>query len=333
MKLIEKIKITVKGKKIRELRFLGFTFLKYRVVKYKNRLFKNRFYLLPIKNNKKNKQVFYLKINRNDDIAYSIFQQWINIIHYINADYYILCDKKEIKQTIYNKINFYDYDIKFLKSDYANLKKTVKLLTNKTWFKAGCAHLTTFKHSKSKFNYFWNIDADDTLFCIDDKKMAQILLDISIYAQKNNISCLSLDMWRTITNAEHWSFGVTYVDNTIDWLKFIKTILKTQEYEKEKNNWNIDWFFTYLKKVTDYKIETFYIENLKFIHYGNFLVQPIGAYFYFWQNGELLLPNITNVFDNNETIRRLVIPSDIIKFDFGINHLEDFKYIKNKRNG
>lgn len=334
MKIIEKIKFKVKKKKVREIKLFGISIIRYKLIKYKNRFFKNKLFFLPINYHKKSKQVFYLKINRNDDIAYSIFQQWIDIVHYINAEYYILCDKDDIKQQIYKRINFHDYDIKFIKSDYVCLKNIVKQLTNKIWFNAGCAHLTTFKHSQNKYNSFWNIDADDTLFCVDNKKMSKILVAISDYAEKNNIACFSLDMWKTITNNEHWSFGITYVNNKIDWLKVINNKLNEKEYEKEKNNWNIDWFFTYLKKVTNYRIETFYIENLKFIHYGNFLVQPVGAYFYQWKNGNLMLPNITNVFNvANDKIKRLAIPDEIIKFDYNISEQEDFQYINSKGNG
>lgn len=201
MKIIEKIKFKVKKKKVREIKLFGISIIRYKLIKYKNRFFKNKLFFLPINYHKKSKQVFYLKINRNDD-------------------------------------------------------------------------------------------------------------------------------------NEHWSFGITYVNNKIDWLKVINNKLNEKEYEKEKNNWNIDWFFTYLKKVTNYRIETFYIENLKFIHYGNFLVQPVGAYFYQWKNGNLMLPNITNVFNvANDKIKRLAIPDEIIKFDYNISEQEDFQYINSKGNG
>lgn len=330
MKFIEKIKYNVKKKKIREVRILGIPFVRYRLIKYKNRFLKNRLYFIPISYyNKKNKQAFYLKINRNDDISYSIFQQWINIIRYMDVDYYILCDRCEVKHEIYKKINFYNTDIKFIESNYKNLTNLVNRLTNRTWFKAGCAHLTTFEHAKKNdYSSFWNIDADDTLFCLDCKKMSKILIDISNYAVKNDISCFSLDMWKTITNNEHWSFGITYINNNVAWLNVINKVLNEKEYEREKNNWNIDWFFTYLKKITSYKIETFYIENLKFIHYGNFFKKPIGAYFYCWEKGFLTLPNIIDVFNNDNTnIKKLIIPDEIIKFDYKIGELEDFKYI------
>ena len=158
MKIIEKIKFKVKKKKVREIKLFGISIIRYKLIKYKNRFFKNKLFFLAINYHKKSKQVFYLKINRNDDIAYSIFQQWIDIVHYINAEYYILCDKDDIKQQIYKRINFHDYDIKFIKSDYVCLKNIVKQLTNKIWFNAGCAHLTTFKHSQNKYNSFWNIN-------------------------------------------------------------------------------------------------------------------------------------------------------------------------------
>lgn len=54
----------------------------------------------------------------------------------------------------------------------------------------------------------------------------------------------------------------------------------------------MDGFFHYLKdKCPELQIKSFYIENLRFIHYsGNFMARFIDSGFYHWKDGRLIFP-------------------------------------------
>ncbi len=63
-------------------------------------------------------------------------------------------------------------------------------------------------HAKENgFKAFWNIDADDTCFCLSPKRMTELLSTTEHYACSNNIHIFSLDMHRSALEGQHWSNG------------------------------------------------------------------------------------------------------------------------------
>lgn len=336
MRVFEKIKIKLRSNsqlsKLREFRFCGIPFL---ICKKKD---KKKFYTLPNftkrKNTNKDKLTFYLKVNREDRYSLLCLQHWIDIIANLNADYYILCDKKQLELKILRNIEFYDEDIKFIKSSNSKLlKKIVKNIATKFWVKATFAHLTTFEHSKANnIPYFWNIDADDTMFLVPPKKAAEIINEAQTYALKNNIDAFSFDMWFSKTISRHWSFGITFTNNKKDWFSIFennKDVTWRKPYEQYDDFFNLDWFFTSLRDRKISHNETWYIGNMQFIHWGEFFTNVMNAGYCKWENNKLIFPILQNIFKSE--FGEINVSSECIKLnyslmpdecrDFAVDHL------------
>lgn len=269
----------------------------------------------------KMKKAIYLKINRTEEFAIRNLSRWIYVSMKLKRDCYILCDKNEIVENISKRL-CKDQNVSFIKSiKNSELEEIIKYVTNHKWANAGYAHLTTFIHANIyKYDSFWNIDADDTQFCVSENRLVELLTTIEQYAENEEIDVFSLDMWRSETLGEHWSFGITYTNGKIDWIKQFYIHYKDEEYltRLPERRCNVDWFFTYLRSVAQLRIETFYVENLKFIHYtDDFFNKPISAGFYHWKNGKLIYPLLYYCFDIKEQAI-FDIFQDVIKIDIGI---------------
>lgn len=276
--------------------------------------------LIKTKKNNKKKEIFYLKFNTDNNQAYNCLQRWIDAINLYNGDFYILCDKPNQIRKIKKRITFYDTDIKFLKScKNRTLKRIVKNIATKQWVKATFAHLTTFWHPyKKNINSCWNIDADDTLFLCSIEDMTNILKEVARQAKTNNIDAFSLDMHRTNRCGTHWSFGVCYQQNLKKLInKFMeeKSPKWQEKHRKFDCSSNLDWYLTYLKNIKQGKFETWYVENLNFVH-TSYLQHPLfGFSVYKWENGNLKNP-LLNMF--NSELKSIPIFNDVIKIDYNL---------------
>ena len=166
------------------------------------------------------------------------------------------------------------------------------------------------------------------LMILDSLRLKDALSDVEAYSRKGEIALLNLDMWRSISMyrgdpVRHWSFGVTYTDNTVNWLNVMKDHSDDSAYrDMPKLNYNIDWFFTYLATYTDASIETFYLDNLKFIHfYNNFFDYPYRGGFYHFHKNKLELPIIKHCF-GIESMGNMDIADDVLCLDIGISDSE-----------
>lgn len=276
--------------------------------------------------------IFYLKVNRNERYTYRNLQNWICAISlYKNAKIFIMCDNQCVREEINRCVNFQFCNVEFIESNREDLELQllVKNTTEEWWNNAAYAHLTTFFHARENhYDYFWNIDADDTCICLDTDRLYQSMKMVEEYAIENRVRAFSLDMHRSRVAGLHWSFGVTFVDNTVDWFTLIRKHCEDEEFAilskvlKENTKQNIDWFFTYLRKNTGCKIENFYFENMKFIHFSNDLFKrPINSGFYHWKDGKLFFPILYFGFGDRK--KGLVpICSECIKLDIGIKDEE-----------
>lgn len=267
----------------------------------------------------KSKPVFYLKINRDEEYTFLCLQHWINTLNALGNDFIIICDKPELELKVLRRIRFASSNIKFINScKNSFLKSFVKIVATKWWKKATFAHLTTFYHAqKHSITKFWNIDADDTMFALEPEEIATMLRRVEDYANSVNIKTISLDMWRSRTDKNHWSFGITYVNNfkeIFDTLKNIKTADWQKNYTHLALAFNLDWFFTYLKDNNLFKIETFYFENTSFIHWGSFLINTIESNICTWKGNKLSYPVLLNIY-NDKTHGQIPIADDCIKFE------------------
>ena len=331
--LFKKIKINTINKCIRQIYIFNYLMLEY-YTRYDD-LKRKKHYTLSTKKllkNTKNTKVFYLKINRRENWAFLSLQQWINVINDLNADFYIICDNENIKKEIYKKIRFKDSNVKIIKS-FHNLKSVAKNLVHPKWVNAAIAHMTTFYHSKcNNIKNYWNIDADDTMFCFSVEKIIDLLSKAEEYAKTNNLNCISLDMWRSRSNNIHWSFGITYTQNNIDYIALFKefqAIDWQKDYAFYNTAMNIDWFFNYLTQYRNLKTYSFYPENGYFIHWGDLLVNVIGSSICLWHDGILEYP-ILNEIAKNKQAGTISISKDCEQIDLGLSIRDGLDYLNNK---
>ncbi len=333
MKIFEKIKIQLINGKSRQIRFLDFPILQYDVIYTENK--KNKLYYFPfIKKNKnytnKNKYstVFYLKVNRNIEDTYINLQYWIDIVSVFSGDYYIICDDCELEKNILKNIVFSSSNIKFLKSKRHHFDKIIKKQKiEKCWQKACEAHLTVFDHAKKLgLNNFWNIDADDALFLISPTMAANFLKKAAEYAENNNLDAFGFDFWATKTKGRHWSFGITYTRNSVDYFEKLEKYSIDWSIYKHTTVYNIDWCFTHLKNIGQLKLKTFYTENLYFLHWGRFFGDMKNSYLATWHNGIMTYPILAQIFKDKSGIHPIPIQDDIIKLDYDIDSENCYKF-------
>lgn len=278
------------------------------------------------------RKAFYLKINRDEAFAYRNLERWIEVSCLFGVDCYILCDQQIIKNAIIQK-NILLGKTTFISSDRnaENEKIAKNIAKDEKWINAALAHMTTFWHANTnRYDYFWNIDADDTFICLSVERIRELLEICESYAEEHQIDCFSMDMWRTVTKGIHWSFGITYINARRKWREIMERYSTDSDYSNKDESMrsNIDWFFTYLKETEkDLRLETFCCENLKFIHYaGDFVDKPVDSGFYHWKEGKLVFPLLFYCFGMEE-IGELNIAEDIICFQMDIKDSEAGKVL------
>ncbi len=278
--------------------------------------------------------VFYLKINRRQEYTYRNLGYWLDVMSvHPNARIYILCDKKDLTEQVKDSINMEGMTVEYLESERSSteLKTIVDKTSNDHWKFAAYAHLTTFLHAReNNIEKYWNIDADDTCFCLDAQRTRDLLDTAETIAIREGKKAFSLDMWTTKTWGEHWSFGVTYTENPSEWLEIMNRHLDDKDFfAQNEQPCNIDGFFSYLRFCYPDVIGTFYAENLRFIHYADdFFKRPWSSGLFHWKNGKLELPILRDCFDlisiGNEEIAK-----DIDKIDIGITDEEAYRFLLN----
>lgn len=283
-------------------------------------------------NHSSTKTAFYLKINRNTDLAFTYLERWIQIAYLFDRDCYIICDDKNIAASILDKDILYG-NTSIIESISEKQAKTVaqRFSMDDRRLGAALAHMTTFYHSQKKgYDFFWNIDADDTLVCLSIDRIKEMLEKCEEHAKSHAFGCLSLDMWRTIYRGSHWSFGITFTSNEKNWIKLMEKHSLDEEFRKKKDyeRANIDSFFSYLRGAEpSLKIDAFYFENLTFVHDSGNMMDPVNSAVYHWSGGELHLPLVEH-FYNLPEIGAMHIADDIIRFEMGIESVEAINVLR-----
>jgi hypothetical protein len=271
--------------------------------------------------------VFYLKVNRDIDYAYKCIQWWIDVARQSQFKYYIICDNEQVKINIVEKCNIYESaENIFIRSHTKQVEHISVEIADKRWKKASDAHLTTFYHAlKNNITSFWNIDADDTFFCLLPDKAAHILSQTQKYAIENGIEIFGLDMWWTIHRGDNWTFGITYTNTEKrDWMQTISLHCKDEAYKKlVKKDDNVDSYFNYLRAAYDLPIESFYIKNVDFIHWG----APFGPLHYCYRDGFVRFPiSVLYLVANTLRAGKCQIEDEVISIDAGINSNDAGEY-------
>ena len=251
----------------------------------------------------------------------------------MNADCYIICDNKALQKRVNREVNSCGLEKKFLPS--IKKPKIIKHICTSLWAsRAGNAHLSTIYYAKSHgHKQFWNIDADDTMFLLNAKKVAEILGQVAKYAQNHKIHAFSLDMWHSRTFGSHWSFGITWSSLECDWCEILEGNKDSKWQEKfmslDNGNFNLDWFFTYLGASGLANVATFYIENALFIHFGDFFINKfaLGLGVCHWQNGLLRYPLLLEIY-GSKRFGQIPIAKDCVKFDANLSKQDAFDFMQ-----
>ena len=277
--------------------------------------------------------VYYLKVNRMERYSFKNLQYWIDILACIeeNPIIYIICDSKDFEAEMYRQIDFKGLSYSVIES----IKKGEQIeliannIANERWMNAAYAHLTTFFHAKDNdFEKFWNIDADDTCFCLTAERTAQLINAAREKADELQYDIFSLDMWYTRRIGQHWTFGVSYTRSTEQWIDHMVKHCMDDAYKNQTIwPWNLDGYFSYLKELDELKIETWYCENLKFIHYSDdFFKRLRSSGFYHWKDGRLVFPLIQACI-GIDSLGSVPIPEDVVGLDIGIEDIESQRFL------
>ena len=326
--MFKKVKINIKNGKLKRIFFCNIPLFEYGL--QENKKIINRFLFKQI-TQCKDENIFYLKVNTFNKF---IIQHWIDIIPE-NSKIFILVDKKTVQDSIVEKICFKNEKIYFIKS-YRSfiLKRWIKKIKlRKKWRNVGLAHLTTFWHSqKNNYENFWNIDADDTLMCIDSKRASVLFDEIKKYAQQNDIDIFSQDFYYSREpEYPHWSFGVSYTRNK----KNLNEILKFDYHGwlkefKWKGVMNLDCYFNYLKDyMPDLNLKVFTPKNLLFLHYNQMFTFKVGAASFMQYKDERIEYPLIQKFYNSDELGIAYVPRNkqSVMFDIKLQENEGFDWL------
>ena len=162
---------------------------------------------------KDNKKIAYFKVNRCKSENLLCFQKWVDVFSKMEYGICIVCDSKKVRRKLLEKIEFHSDCFYFSKSRKIKLEHIVNNIYTDYWKNATFAHLFPFYNSVDKYMKHWDIDADDTMLCLDDDALVETFLKVEEIVNREGLDAASLDIWHSRTNGKHWSFGVTYVNN------------------------------------------------------------------------------------------------------------------------
>ena len=275
-------------------------------------------------------EVFYLKINQNNAVTWRYLKMWLNIVQqFPDAKTYIVCDNPRLQAFIaaQNQNGLYTYEFITSAKNSGELQYIVDNAIPKNFHNPAYAHLTTCLHARDNgFKSFWNIDADDMGLYAKPRKIAKLFKIVKDYATAHGINCFSLDAaGKTFSSGKVWNFGISYTDNSINWLDILKDHCTDTETEEHFKNFGdvktIDWFFNYLRAIQAAQIETFYVENLYMTHHNLSEYDiPLWGVRY-WSGGKCHWTLLIEDFGMGDA-GSLNIPQDVIKFDIGLTKTE-----------
>lgn len=272
---------------------------------------------------------FYLKVNRDADYTISCLRNWMDIAERMNSAIIVICDNPKLEKKIYKSIWFKDPNIQFITSAKKPFKIFIDNIASRNWRNAACAHLTTLSHAKKYgFSRFWNIDADDTLFLCSAEATVSLLQQAQAYAELHNLNLFSLDMWKSRSFGKHWSWGVTFCRATLDLLSIISAEKSSdwKDYYRSTfgpDNYNSDWHINSLvQRGSSIRIGVFYPINTGFIHWGDLLFNPVGAYVCRWTDKKTIEYPIMKSMGIKE-LSSIAIDPESVGFSVSVND-EDF---------
>ncbi len=345
MGLFKKVKFSTPGYQIKTIFCLGFLLCQYIKIKRYNKIldkFKTYYFIRQpfFYKPKQNQRIFYLKVHRVHRTAIDCIRQWVNIVNKMHAFIYFVCDNPNMKEEIYKNIKLPNKKFKFIKSDRKTLRHEINKILHKVerakmWKRIAYSLLTPYVHAqKNNIHVSYNIDADDILLCAEPKKVAEAFIEAENYALKNDIDLLNFDMFYSKSYGVHWSFGVVICTNPSNCLNTLKTNTDWRTNKKliekynicwlDKFNFNVDWFFTFLRDTNQLNMKTFYIENAVVAHMPDIILEHGWAFMLQWKDNNIHFPILTN-FYKRAVWDNVPIPAECIKIDVNLQD-EDYKH-------
>ena len=259
-----------------------------------------------VRNNTKSADlpVLCLQINREAPYTLDCIQMWLYIADQLGAEYYFLCDNFRLAHKVLKTCSFPDADIRFIRSKNLSIRKKAKRLCSQGAMMLTEAQMTPFYHAKEHgSSRFWKIDADDTMFLAPPEKIAAAMRTVATKAQSEGKAAVSYDMWFSHMAGQHWSFGVTYINGSVDFTNIFED-LKDKNWMGEMSEYtdwfNLDWFFTFLMKKREIRMGVFHIDECMFIHWGDNLRNPYNSWISEFSNGELRYPILEYIYGKPE---------------------------------
>lgn len=341
MNIIKKVTLRTKKYKIKKIYFLGILLYQYiKIIRYnktQDKFKSYKFYSLKdFCSPHKHKRIFYLKVHRVHRTSIDCIRHWINIADKMNAFIYFVCDNPIMKEDIIKQISFPNKNFKFIKSDRKTLKTEIKTILNKVerqqmWERIAYSMLTPFIHAeKNNFAISYNIDADDILLCIGSERVCEALKKAEQKAKDEHLDLFNLDMFYSKSYGVHWSFGVVICMNPAKCLNILKENTKWRNNKKlielynicwlDKFNFNIDWFFTFIRDTKQLNMKTFYIDKALVAHMPDIILEHGWAFMLQWKNNNIHFPILSD-FYKRDVWDTVPIPDECVKID--INLKED----------
>lgn len=241
---------------------------------------------------------FVLKFNRWTSESYFCLKFWLSLLSNTGRHCIILQDLWPVDglpKDLTNLINSFDYTPEIKCTDYslsANFKFAKPESTH--WARQGAACLTAFKLISS--DYFWLIDADDTIFLTDPKIVLEKLCIAEEIAYLKNFDAFSYAFYRHVPKKNHWSLGIALLKSTIPVNEVVS--ITYEEISQYGIGDNIDGAFDYLRRAGRLNLQSFIFNNIVFHHHTPHIARwNTGAVYgvYDWRagilNGRLKIPN------------------------------------------
>ena len=214
--------------------------------------------------------VFYLKIHSESDYALECFMQWVKICELSKADFFVVCDKEQLKEKIATRLkeNGWTKPLNFIESYREQLREIFESVFLQRWINTCYALLTPVVHAKENgFSRIWNVDSDDTMIYAKPEHCVEMLKCAAKYADENRLDLFGLDIWQTVSHT--WTFGITYMNMETDFLG-ATALIKKKYPDKNYNQVDALFRFAINEKILSGKV--FYCENLVFEHVNHCMV-------------------------------------------------------------
>jgi hypothetical protein len=215
----------------------------------------------------------YLKFNNLDAMSITCLTFWIE---FFKNDYelVLLCDKDggAVNKLVNN------HDLKLYNTNYLLTAPYKKLFKTDKNINCAAVNLTIFEMAKND-EWFWMIDADDTMFLTYNiKNLKEKIKKVEDLFLNSEMDGLSLDFYREFR--DHWSFGVCLFRGTINYTKLIE--IDVTEFKKIPRN--LDGCFDILRKNNTLKLQSFVLDETMFIHTKSFKLDYVPNGVYYWEN-------------------------------------------------